>query len=112
MDCIFCKIIAGEIPSTKFYEDETCLAFRDNHPQAPVHIRLIPKQHIPSLREITPENAPIAAHLLEVIPQIAQAEGLDNGFRVISNVGDDAAQTVKHLHFHILGGKKMGEQMA
>ncbi len=112
MDCIFCKIIAGEIPSTKVYEDETCLAFRDIHPQAPVHILLIPKQHIPSLREITPETAPIAAHLLEVIPQIAQAEGLDNGFRVISNVGDDAAQTVKHLHFHILGGKKMGEQMA
>ena len=112
MNCLFCKIIAGEIPSTKVYEDETILAFRDINPQAPTHILVIPKAHIPSVDGITAENSAVVAHIFEVIPQIAREEGLVNGYRVVSNCGDDAGQTVHHLHFHILGGKKLSEQMA
>ena len=111
-DCLFCNIIKGSIPSTKVYEDELCFAFRDIAPQAPTHILLIPKTHIASANEITPENAALAAHLLTVIPQIAAAEGLTGGYRIISNVGDDAGQSVRHLHFHILGGKRLADQMA
>ena len=111
-NCLFCKIIAGEIPSTKVYEDDQVLAFRDIAPQAPVHILVIPKTHIGSVAEITAENSGLVAHIFEVIPQIAKAEGLDNGYRVVSNCGDDAGQTVKHLHFHILGGKKLALEMA
>ena len=111
-NCLFCKIIAGEIPSTKVYEDETVLAFRDIAPQAPTHILVIPKAHIGSVAEVTAENSAVAAHIFEVIPAIAKAEGLENGYRVVSNCGDDAGQTVKHLHFHILGGKKLALEMA
>ena len=111
-DCLFCKIIAGSIPSTKVYEDETILAFRDIAPQAPTHILVIPKTHIPSVDGITPENSGIVAHIFEVIPQIAKAEGLENGYRVVSNCGDHAGQTVHHLHFHILGGKQLILEMA
>ena len=111
-DCLFCKIIAGDIPSTKVYEDETVYAFRDIAPQAPTHILVVPKAHIGSCACITAENSAVVAHIFEVIPQIAKAEGLDNGFRVVSNCGDDGCQSVKHLHFHILGGKKLSEQMA
>jgi histidine triad (HIT) family protein len=111
-DCLFCKIIAGSIPSTKVYEDETVLAFRDIAPQAPTHVLVIPKAHISGVSAITAENSAVVAHIFEVIPQIAQAEGLHNGYRVVSNCGDDAGQTVHHLHFHILGGKKLSEQMA
>lgn len=111
-DCLFCKIIAGEIPSTKVYEDDTVLAFRDIAPQAPTHILVIPKTHISSVAEVTGENSGIVAHIFEIIPQIAKAEGLDGGFRVISNCGDHAGQTVKHLHFHILGGKQLSLEMA
>ena len=111
-NCLFCKIIAGDIPSTKVYEDETVLAFRDIAPQAPTHILVIPKAHIGSVAEITPENSAVVAHIFEVIAQIAKAEGLDNGYRVVSNCGDDAGQTVHHLHFHILGGKKLSVEMA
>ena len=110
--CLFCKIIAGEIPSTKVYEDETVLAFRDIQPQAPTHILVIPKAHIASVAEISPENSGIVAHIFEVIPQIARQEGLENGYRVVSNCGDDAGQTVHHLHFHILGGQLLNTQMA
>ncbi len=110
--CLFCKIIAGEIPSTKVYEDETVLAFRDIAPQAPTHILVIPKAHIGSVAEITAENAAVVAHIFEIIPQIAKAEGLDGGYRVVSNCGEDAGQTVHHLHFHILGGKKLNIEMA
>ena len=110
-DCLFCKIIAGDIPSTKVYEDETVYAFRDIAPQAPTHILVVPKAHIGSCACITAENSAVVAHIFEVIPQIAKAEGLDNGFRVVSNCGDDGCQSVKHLHFHILGGKKLSEQM-
>ena len=111
-NCLFCRIIAGEIPSTKVYEDDSILAFRDIAPQAPTHILVIPKTHIGSVAEISSENSNIVAHIFEVIPQIAKAEGLDQGYRVVSNCGEDAGQTVHHLHFHILGGKKLSLEMA
>ena len=112
MNCLFCKIIAGDIPSTKVYEDEKILAFRDIAPQAPSHILVVPKAHIADCNGITDENAAVVAHIFTVIPQIAKAEGLDNGYRVVSNCGEDAGQTVQHLHFHILGGKKLALEMA
>ena len=111
-DCLFCKIIAGTIPSTKVYEDETVFAFRDIAPQAPTHILVIPKTHLSSVNDITAENSAVVAHIFEVIPKIAQAEGLTNGYRVVSNCGADAGQTVHHLHFHILGGKALNLEMA
>lgn len=112
MDCIFCKIASGEIPSTKVYEDDVCLAFRDLNPMAKVHVLVIPKQHIANVMEINGENSQIIAHIFEVIPQIAKAEGLDqNGFRVVSNCGEYAGQTVFHLHFHILGGQMLKTEM-
>ena len=110
-NCLFCKIIAGDIPSTKVYEDETVLAFRDIAPQAPTHILVIPKAHIGSAVEISAENSAVVAHIFEVISQIARTEGLENGFRVITNSGDDGCQSVHHLHFHILGGKKLTAEM-
>ena len=112
MDCLFCKIAAGQIPSTKVYEDESILAFRDIAPQAPTHILVIPKCHIASVAEITTKNASLIAHIFAVIPQIARQEGLETGYRVVSNCGKDAGQTVNHLHFHILGGKELTVQMA
>lgn len=111
-DCLFCKIISGDIPSKKAYEDDVMLAFHDINPQAPVHILVIPKEHIPSIDGINGENSAIVAKIFEKIPEIAKAAGLTNGYRIISNCGDDACQTVKHLHFHILGGVKMTEKMA
>ncbi len=111
-DCLFCKIINGDIPSTKVYEDDYVFAFRDIAPQAPTHILVIPKEHIPSIGDVNGENSKIAAKCLEAIGKIAKQEGLDGGYRVISNCGPDAGQTVFHLHFHILGGKKMDEKMA
>ena len=110
--CLFCKIVAGEIPSTKVYEDETVFAFRDINPQAPTHILVIPKTHIPSVAGVSTENSAVVAHIFEVIPAIAEKEGLVNGYRVVSNCGADAGQTVPHLHFHILGGKELALQMA
>ena len=112
MDCLFCKIVAGDIPSTKVYEDETVYAFRDIAPQAPTHILIVPKAHIDSCNGITAENSAVVAHIFEVIPAIAKAENLTGGYRVVSNCGADAGQTVHHLHFHILGGKTLGLQMA
>ena len=112
MSCLFCRIIAGEIPSNKVYEDETVLAFRDIAPQAPVHILVIPKAHIPSAAAVTAENSAVVAHIFEVIALIAQQEGLENGLRVVSNCGEHAGQTVQHLHFHILGGKQLALEMA
>lgn len=112
MDCLFCKIVEGQIPSTKVYEDEQVLAFRDIAPQAPTHILVIPKAHIGSVAEITGENSAVVAHIFEVIPQIAAAEGLTDGYRVVSNCGAHAGQTVHHLHFHILGGKQLALEMA
>ncbi len=112
MDCLFCKIVAGEIPSTKVYEDEKVLAFRDIAPMAPSHILVIPKAHIGSVAEITPETSSVVAHIFEMIPQIAKQEGLEKGYRVISNCGQHAGQTVHHLHFHILGGRQLSLEMA
>ena len=112
MDCLFCKIIAGDIPSAKVYEDELVYAFRDIAPQAPTHILVVPKAHIPSVDGITAENSAVVAHIFEVIPEIAKAEGLSGGYRVVSNCGADAGQTVHHLHFHILGGKVLNTEMA
>lgn len=112
MNCLFCKIVAGEIPSTKVFEDDQILAFRDINPQAPTHILVIPKCHIPSVDGITAENSAVVAHIFEAIPAIAAAEKLENGYRVVSNCGDDAGQTVHHLHFHILGGKALSLEMA
>ncbi|MBQ8372186.1 MAG: histidine triad nucleotide-binding protein [Clostridia bacterium] len=111
MDCLFCKIIAGDIPSTKAYEDELCYAFLDINPQAPVHCLVVPKAHIPSADAVCEENASIIGHIFTVIPKIARALGAEGGYRIISNVGEDGCQSVKHLHFHILGGKKLGERM-
>ena len=110
-DCIFCKIIAGDIPSSKVFEDEYVYALRDIAPMAPVHILVVPKEHIASADGINAENSVYVARIFEAIPQIAAAEGLANGYRVITNCGEDACQTVKHLHFHILGGAQLGEKM-
>ena len=111
-DCLFCKIIRGDIPSTKVYEDDECFAFRDIAPQAPTHILVIPKTHIASANELDAGSAALAAHILTVIPRIAAAEGLTGGYRIVSNVGGDAGQSVHHLHFHILGGKRLNNMMA
>ncbi|MBQ9553104.1 MAG: histidine triad nucleotide-binding protein [Clostridia bacterium] len=104
-DCIFCKIAAGEIPSRKAYEDETVLAFYDLDPQAPTHVLVIPKAHIPSAAAITTENSAMVAHIFEVIAKVADELGLKEGFRVVSNCGVSAGQSVPHLHFHLLGGR-------
>lgn len=109
MDCIFCKIVSGEIPSSKVYEDESVLAFNDINPAAPVHILVIPKKHIESAVKLTEEDNELIAHIFQVIKKIADEQGLENGFRLVSNVGEDGGQTVKHLHFHILGKKKFSE---
>ena len=106
-DCLFCKIIAGEIPSKKVYEDESVFAFYDINPQAPVHILVIPKEHIQSAAQITQENSAVVSHIFEVIAKIAKEQNLGNGFRVVTNCGEHAGQTVGHLHFHILGGKQL-----
>ena len=111
-DCLFCRIISGEIPSTKVYEDETVFAFRDIHPQAPTHILVIPKVHISGCNGVTAENSQVVSHIFEVLPQISAAEHLTRGYRVVSNCGPDAGQTVPHLHFHILGGKTLALDMA
>ena len=111
-DCLFCKIIAGEIPSKKVWEDEYVYAFRDIAPMAPVHVLVVPKMHIPSTDGVNAENSAHVARIFEVIPKIAAAEGLTNGYRVITNCGEDACQTVKHLHFHILGGKMLPDSLA
>ena len=112
MDCLFCKIIEGVIPSKKAYEDDKCLAFYDIAPQAPVHILVIPKLHIASADEVSAQNSGYVAHIFERIPEIAKAAGLTNGYRVITNCGADACQSVKHLHFHIVGGEQLSERMA
>ena len=111
MDCLFCRIIAGEIPSNKVYEDSAMLAFHDINPEAPVHVLVIPKTHIPSMDGVSAENSACVAKIFEKIPHIARLAGITNGYRVISNCGEDAAQSVQHLHFHILGGKKLPEHI-
>ena len=111
-NCLFCKIAAGDIPSSKVYEDEKILAFRDINPQAPVHVLVLPKEHICCAAKIDETNSMLVAKCFEAVAKIAKAEGLTNGYRVVNNCGADGGQTVKHLHFHILGGKKLDETMA
>ena len=111
MSCIFCKIIAGEIPSTKVYEDEKVFAFKDIAPQAPVHVVVVPKAHIESADCINVDNSSNISAIFEAIPKIAAECGLQNGYRVITNIGEDGCQSVKHIHFHVLGGKKLPESI-
>ena len=111
MDCLFCKIIAGEIPSSKVYEDEFVFAFNDIAPQTPVHILVVPKAHICCADAVNADNSIYVAKIFEAIPKIAADAGLKNGYRVITNCGEDACQSVKHLHFHIMGGRKLPENM-
>lgn len=110
-NCLFCRIISGEIPSSKVYEDEYVFAFRDINPQAPVHILVVPKVHICCTAMIDGSNSEYVAKCFEAIAKIAKAEGLDNGYRVVNNCGEDGGQTVMHLHFHILGGLKLSEKI-
>ena len=105
-DCLFCKIIAGEIPSSKVYEDELCYAFNDIAPQAPTHFLVVPKAHIQSVTAITPENSAVVAHIFQVIAKVTKQLGLDS-YRVVSNIGEQAGQSVHHLHFHVLSGRDM-----
>ena len=112
-DCLFCKIAAGEIPSTKVYEDEQVLAFRDIAPQAPVHVLVIPKKHVSGWYDAKDEDDALLAHLMRVAANVAKMEVVvDSGFRVVSNCGADAQQTVRHLHLHVLGGRTMAGEMA
>ena len=111
MNCLFCSIIKGDIPSNKVYEDEWCYAFLDIAPQAPVHCLVVPKEHISSADVIGADNSQTVAKIFEAISVIAKSEGLENGYRVITNAGEDACQSVKHLHFHILGGEKLPERI-
>ena len=110
-DCIFCAIINGEIPSSKIYEDEYVFAFRDINPQAPVHIIIVPKEHLDCADSISSNNSFLVSKVFEAIPIIAAKEGLTTGYRVINNCGEDGGQTVMHLHFHLLGGKQLGESI-
>ena len=105
-DCLFCKISAGEIPSNKVYEDELCYAFYDIDPQAPTHVLVIPKAHIGSVAEVTGDNSAVVAHIFEVIAKVTKELGLDS-YRVVSNIGEQAGQSVHHLHFHVLSGRDM-----
>jgi len=106
MDCIFCKIIAGEIPSKKVYEDELVYVFEDIAPTAPIHYLLVPKEHIPSASSISSENSNIIAHIFEVISKLAKELNIEDGFRVVNNCGESAGQTVFHIHFHLLAGRE------
>lgn len=108
--CLFCQIISGEIPSTKVYEDDKILAFKDINPVAPVHIVVVPKQHIESANDITAQNSGYISAIFEKIPEIAKSQGIDS-YRIINNCGEDAGQSVKHIHFHIVGGVKLGEKI-
>ena len=109
--CLFCKILAGEIPSAKVYEDEYVFAFRDINPQAPVHVLVVPKEHIPCADAIDASNSLYVAKCFEAIAKIAKAEGLETGYRVINNCGEDGGQSVQHLHFHVSGGVKLSERI-
>ena len=112
MDCIFCKIASGNIPSNKVYEDDKIVSFYDLNPQAKVHVLVIPKNHISCADEINEENSYVIAHIFVKIPEIARLAGITNGYRVITNCGEDGCQSVKHLHYHVLGGEKLSERMA
>jgi len=106
-DCIFCKIVNGEIPSSKVYEDDEILAFKDINPAAPVHILVIPKKHIASANELTVEDEALVGRMFTVIKKLAKEFKLENGYRIVNNCGEDGGQEVKHIHFHLLGGRKL-----
>lgn len=107
-NCLFCRILAGEIPASKVYEDDHLFAFRDVNPQSPTHVLLIPKKHISSLNEVSAEDHAVLGHLVRIAPQIARQEGIaDSGFRVVINTGADAGQSVRHIHLHVMGGRPM-----
>lgn len=111
-DCLFCKIINGDVPSEKIYETEDVLVFKDIHPVAPVHVLVVPKIHIKNMNEITKQNSEIIAHIYEVISEVANNLGIsENGYRVICNCGEDGGQVVHHLHYHLLGGKHLGMKL-
>ena len=110
-NCLFCKIIDGQIPSAKVYEDENVFAFRDIKPQAPVHVLVVPKEHISCALELNGDNSAVAAKCFEAVAKIARSEGLESGFRVINNCGEDGGQSVMHLHFHLIGGRKLSEKI-
>ena len=105
-DCLFCKIVQGEIPGEKVYEDDLCYAFKDIAPQAPTHFLVVPKEHIRSVSEVTPENSAVVGHIFEVIARLTRELGLES-YRVVSNIGTQAGQSVFHLHFHVLSGRDM-----
>ena len=107
MDCLFCKIVAGEIPSTKIYEDDNVYAFADIDPQAPFHAIIVPKTHIKCADEITAENSFLIAKVFEAVAKIAKEQGLDKGYRVVNNCGEDGGQTVGHIHFHLLARRNL-----
>ena len=106
-DCLFCKILAGEIPSTKVYEDDYVYAFKDIDPKAPFHAIVIPKEHIASADDITSENSVLIAKVFEAVTKIAKQENLENGYRVVNNCGSDGGQTVHHIHFHLLARRNL-----
>ena len=106
-DCVFCKIVSGEIPSNKVYEDDDILCFRDLDPQAPVHVLIIPEKHLASLDDVTEEDKELLGRIMIKVREIAETLGLENGYRLVNNCGEDGFQTVKHLHFHLLGKRKM-----
>ena len=107
-DCLFCRIVAGEIPSDRVHEDDDVIAFRDINPRAPTHVLVIPRRHIPDARALTDADAGVLARLFAVMRQLAEEAGLGSGYRIVTNVGPDAGQSVAHLHFHLLGGRSMG----
>ena len=107
-DCLFCRIIAGEIPATKLREDDQVVVIRDIGPKAPTHVLLMPRAHIASAADLTDADGPMLGHLFAVAADVAREEGLDGGWRLVSNVGPDAGQSVPHLHVHLLGGREMG----
>jgi histidine triad (HIT) family protein len=106
-DCLFCRIVAGEIPSTRVHDDDLVLAIRDISPQAPTHVLVMPRQHVASVADLTEEDGPLLSRLVSVASRIAREEGLDGGWRLVANVGADGGQTVDHLHLHLLGGRQM-----
>ena len=106
-DCLFCRIVAGEIPSDRVHEDDDVIAFRDMAPRAPTHVLVIPRRHIPDVHALTVADGDLLAHLFDVIRKVAEAAGLENGYRVVTNVGPESGQTVFHLHLHLLGGRPM-----
>ena len=113
MDCLFCKIAMGEIPSKKVYEDEYVYAFYDINPQAKIHVVVIPKEHIAACAdEINESNSAVIAKLFEAVPKVAASAGIEGGYRIVNNCGDNACQSVKHIHFHVLGGEKLADRMA